>query len=63
MARPGQPVSLTQCYMRICKCGKCAICGYPKHCSLHGGIWAKVGEEMVPDMVYGHEYKPRLTAG
>lgn len=37
-----------------CKCGKCAICGYPKHSGIHAPFYGRPpGSEP-----YGHEYSP-----
>jgi len=26
---------------RGCKCGVCAVCGFPKHCALHGPLYGQ----------------------
>ncbi len=44
---PGVAVDFDECLpdtrwgARICRCGKCAVCGHPKHCALHGGIYGE----------------------
>lgn len=35
---PGS-VSLDECWFGVCRCGYCAVCGYPKHCALHGPVF------------------------
>lgn len=41
-----------------CRCGKCAVCGYPKHSGIHGPVFGQPpGSEP-----WGHEYVPRATA-
>jgi hypothetical protein len=56
---PGVAVDLDECPAdkrwgtRICRCGRCAICGHPKHCSLHGGVYG----EPKGGQPYDHEFK------
>ena len=50
--KPGIPVNFEECPKQgyRCKCEPCAVCGYQKHVSLHGGVMGKEG------VVYGHEF-------
>ena len=52
----GSPVNFDACPRSSprgkCACGKCAVCGYQKHVSVHGGVIDR------PGMVYDHEFKP-----
>lgn len=37
-----------------CRCGRCSVCGHPKHMAVHGPCW---GEEP-GSRPYDHEYVP-----
>lgn len=57
---PGVAVDFDECDpdtrwgTRICRCGKCAVCGQPKHTSLHGGLYG----EPKGGQPYHHEFVP-----
>jgi hypothetical protein len=42
--------------MLVCKCGKCSVCGFPKHTAIHGPVNGK-GEGSKP---YGHEFTEEI---
>ncbi len=37
-----------------CRCGKCAVCGWPKHTSAHGPYWK---DGVLIQKPYLHEFK------
>jgi len=55
--RPPEPdgaVDLSECpNLRRCRCGRCARCGAPKHCSLHAPMWG----ELSGSSPWGHRFE------
>jgi hypothetical protein len=41
----------------VCRCGKCAACGWPKHTAIHGPAYGQ-GRGSKP---VGHEFQPEAT--
>lgn len=59
--KEGIPVSFIECpnyghasKRHACKCGKCSLCGHPKHSAIHGGVMGYEGQRIV----WGHQYRP-----
>lgn len=54
-------VDFAECpvWRRGCHCGRCAVCGYPKHAGVHGPVLgAKPGSRP-----WGHEFVPTKGGG
>ena len=60
MAVKGKPVDVSECPRHVdvykrCRCGKCALCDWPKHTAIHAGILGDTTRELV----YGHTFQPQ----
>lgn len=57
---PGVAVDFDECEpdtrwgTRLCRCGKCKVCGYPMHSAQHGGVYG----EPKGGQPYDHEFVP-----
>lgn len=43
----------------MCSCGRCAVCGHPKHTAIHGPIYG----QPPGSRPYGHQFVPADREG
>jgi hypothetical protein len=59
-ATPGGAIDFNECPeggitgWKKCQCGTCAVCGWPKHCALHGPLYG----QPPGSKPYDHEFIP-----